>query len=137
MIKKISLSVLLFFTFLLTNAQETVTNPILDNEGFSFTSLWRGALGMFSLIALAYILSSNRKKINWKTVGAGLTAQLLIAIGVLKVPFIKSIFEFVGSIFNEILNYTAAGSEFLFGGLMNVDSYGFIFVFQIKLFTLF
>ena len=131
MIKKISLSVLLFFTFLLTNAQETVTNPILDNEGFSFTSLWRGALGMFSLIALAYILSSNRKKINWKTVGAGLTAQLLIAIGVLKVPFIKSIFEFVGSIFNEILNYTAAGSEFLFGGLMNVDSYGFIFVFQI------
>lgn len=131
MIKKISLSVLLFFTFLLTNAQETVSNPIIDNEGFSFTSLWRGALGMISLIALAYILSSNRKKINWKTVGAGLSAQLLIAIGVLKVPFIKSIFEFVGSIFNEILNYTAAGSEFLFGGLMNVDSYGFIFVFQI------
>jgi CNT family concentrative nucleoside transporter len=131
MIKKISLSVLLFFTFLLTNAQETVSNPIIDNEGFSFTSLWRGALGMISLIALAYILSSNRKKINWKTVGAGLSAQLLIAIGVLKVPFIKNIFEFVGSIFNEILNYTAAGSEFLFGGLMNVDSYGFIFVFQI------
>lgn len=131
MIKKISLSVLLFFTFLQTNAQETVLNPIIDNEGFSFTSLWRGALGMISLIALAYVFSSNRKKINWKTVGAGLSAQLLIAIGVLKVPFVKSIFEFVGSIFNEILNYTAAGSEFLFGNLMNVNSYGYIFVFQI------
>ena len=86
---------------------------------------------MISLLVIAYLFSSNRKAINWKTVGAGLSAQLLIAIGVLKVPFIQSIFEFVGGIFTSILDFTAAGSEFLFGGLMNIESYGFIFVFQI------
>jgi len=95
------------------------------------TSLWRGVLGMVSLLLIAYLLSSNRKAINWKTVGAGITAQLLIGIGVLKVTFVQQIFEFVGGIFTNILDYTAAGSQFLFGGLMNIDSYGFIFVFQI------
>lgn len=131
MIKKLSLFALFFFSLTSINAQETVQNTIIDNQGFSVNSLWRGLLGMISLILLAYILSSNRKGINWKTVGVGLSAQLLIAIGVLKVPFIQKAFEFVGGIFTNILDYTAAGSEFLFGGLMNINSYGFIFVFQI------
>ncbi len=131
MTKKIGLAALLFFSIASANSQEVTSNLIIDNQGFSITSLWRGVLGMFSLLVVAYLFSSNRKAINWKTVGAGLTAQLLIAIGVLKIPFVQAIFEFVGSIFTNILDYTAAGSEFLFGGLMNSESYGFIFVFQI------
>lgn len=108
------------------------TNTIIPSQGFSFTSLWRGILGMFSLIVIAFLFSSNRKGINWKTVGVGLSFQLLIAIGVLKVPFIKSIFEFVGGIFVEILNYTRAGSRFLFEGLVvDMDTFGFIFAFQV------
>lgn len=105
-------------------------NTIIKSE-FSTYSLWRGVLGMIVLLLIAFLLSKNKKKINWKTVGAGLTAQLLIAIGVLKVSFVQKAFEFVGKIFTSILDYTAAGSEFLFGGLMNIHSYGFIFVFQI------
>jgi len=131
MIKKISLSVVFFFSILTVSAQETIPTPIIDNQGFSLNSLLRGVLGMFSLLLIAYIFSSNRKAINWKTVGAGLSAQLLIAVGVLKVPFIQAIFEFVGGIFTNILDYTAAGSEFLFGSLMDSSTYGFIFVFQI------
>ncbi|OGS70940.1 MAG: Na+ dependent nucleoside transporter [Flavobacteria bacterium RIFCSPLOWO2_12_FULL_35_11] len=131
MVKKISLATLCFFSIFSTNAQETIQNTIIDNQGFSTTSLWRGALGMVSLILISYLLSNNRKAINWKTVGAGLTAQLLIGIGVLKVPFVQRIFEFVGGIFTNILDFTAAGSQFLFGGLMNIESFGFIFVFQI------
>ena len=131
MLKKISLSALLLFSVLSLNAQETIPTPLIDNQGLSLNSILRGVLGMVSLILLAYLFSSNRKAINWKTVGAGLSAQLLIAIGVLKIPFIQAIFEFVGGIFTNILDYTAAGSEFLFGGLMNIESYGFIFVFQI------
>ncbi|WP_111706372.1 NupC/NupG family nucleoside CNT transporter [Lutibacter citreus] len=131
MFKKIGISSLLFFSVISASAQDITTSTIIDNQGFSFNSLWRGILGMISLIAIAYLFSSNRKAINWKTVGAGLSAQLLIAVGVLKIPFIQAIFEFVGGIFTNILDYTAAGSEFLFGGLMNIDSYGFIFVFQI------
>jgi len=131
MIKKLSLTTLFFFSVLFINAQETVPTPLIDNQGFSLNSILRGVLGMVSLLVIAYLFSSNRKAINWKTVGAGLSAQLLIAIGVLKIPFIQAIFEFVGGIFTNILDYTAAGSEFLFGGLMNIESYGFIFVFQI------
>ena len=128
--RKILLTVFLFFSFLSTQAQET-TNQIIPNQGFSITSLWKGALGMLVLLFIAYIFSSNRKNINWKTVGIGLSVQLLLAVGVLKVPFVRSIFEFVGEVFISILDYTRAGSEFLFGGLMNISSYGFIFVFQI------
>ena len=128
--RKLLLSVILFFSFITTQAQET-TNQIIPNQGFSITTLWKGVLGMVVLLSIAYIFSSNRKKINWKTVGVGLSAQLLMAVGVLKVPFVRSIFEFVGEIFISILDYTRAGSEFLFGGLMDISSYGFIFVFQI------
>jgi len=132
MFKKLSLSTLvLLFISISTYSQETISTPLIDNQGFSITSLWRGILGMVSLLVVAYLFSSNRKAINWKTVGAGLTAQLIIAFGVIKVPFIQKGFEFVGGIFTNILDYTMAGSEFLFGGLMNIESYGFIFVFQI------
>ena len=131
MIKKITLSALFLFSIITVQSQEITPNLLIENQGFSANSLWRGVLGMVSLIVIAVLFSSNRKAINWKTVGAGLSAQLLIAVGVLKVPFIQAGFEFVGGIFTNILDYTSAGSVFLFGGLMNIESYGFIFVFQI------
>jgi len=105
---------------------------IIPNEGFSISSLWRGVLGMFVLILISYLFSANRKAINWKTVGIGLTIQLLIAIGVLKIPFIQSAFESVGQVFVSILDYTRAGSQFLFEGLVvDMDTFGFIFAFQV------
>ncbi|MEG9329022.1 nucleoside transporter C-terminal domain-containing protein [Salinimicrobium catena] len=104
---------------------------MIPNQGISFQSIWRGALGMISLLIIAFVFSSNRKGINWKTVGAGLSAQLLLAIGVLKIEFVQNLFEFVGSIFVLILDFTAAGSEFLLGGMMDVESFGFIFLFQV------
>lgn len=111
--------------------QKEITETIIPSQGFSMNSLWRGALGMVSLIFIAFLFSSNRKGINWKTVGIGLTFQLLIAIGVLRVGFIKTIFESVGQVFINILDFTRAGSEFLFSGVMDVNSYGFIFAFQV------
>jgi len=94
-------------------------NQLIPNQGFSFTSLWRGVLGMIVLLLIAFLFSSNKKGINWKTVGIGLIGQLLLAFGVLKVPFIQSIFNFIGKLFNEILLYTQAGSEFLLGSMMS------------------
>lgn len=104
---------------------------IIPSEGFTFNSLWRGVLGMLVLLLIAWIFSSNKRAINWKTVVIGLAAQFLLAVGVLKVTFVKNIFEFVGKIFVLILDFTKAGSEFLLGGMMNVESFGFIFLFQI------
>jgi len=104
---------------------------IIPSAGFSFSSLWRGLLGMLALLLIAYFFSSNKKAINWKTVLIGLAVQMLLAIGVLKITFIKNIFEFVGKIFVLILDFTRAGSEFLLGGMMNIESFGFIFLFQV------
>ncbi|EDP98131.1 nucleoside transporter C-terminal domain-containing protein [Kordia algicida OT-1] len=111
--------------------EDAEIQQILPSEGFTLNSFLRGVLGMFVLLIIAFLCSSNRKAINWKTVGLGLAFQLIIAIGVLKVGFIKTGFELVGQLFIEILNYTKAGSEFLFGGMMNVESFGFIFAFQV------
>ena len=115
--------------------EEVIPAPIvkemIPSAGISFSSIWRGALGMLTLLLIAFLFSSNRKAINWKTIGIGLSAQLLLAIGVLKITFIQKIFEFVGNIFVLILDFTAAGSEFLLGGMMDVESFGFIFLFQV------
>ena len=111
---------------------ETVKNTIIPSQGFSMSSLWRGLLGMVSLIFIAFLFSKNRKAIDWKIVGLGLAFQLIIAIGVLKVEFIKDIFEFVGGLFISVLDFTRAGSKFLFEGLVvDMDTFGFIFAFQV------
>ena len=107
-------------------------NKILPSKGFSVNSLWRGVLGMFVLLIISFLFSANRRAVDWRKVGIGLSIQLIIAIGVLKVNFIQTIFNFIGSIFIEILEYTKAGSEFLFAGMISdMDKFGYIFAFQV------
>ncbi|MCL4115126.1 UNVERIFIED_CONTAM: hypothetical protein GTU68_033147 [Idotea baltica] len=89
-------------------------------------------LGMSVLILISFLFSANRKAINWKTVGIGLSIQLLIAVGVLKVPLIKIVFEKIGQVFVSILDFTKAGSQFLFEGLVaDMSTFGYIFAFQV------
>lgn len=98
---------------------------------FSFTTILRGLGGMLLLVGLGFILSRDRKNIPWKTVGVGLVFQVLLAISILYIPFFRSIFEFLGQIFVKILDFTKAGSGFLFGSLIDMDRFGSIFAFQI------
>jgi CNT family concentrative nucleoside transporter len=114
-----------------SKTKSTTNKSIIPSKGFTINSLWRGVLGMISLLLIAFLLSNDKKNINWKTVGLGVFFQLLIAICVLKVTFVKFIFEFIGKIFIQVLNFTQAGSEFVFGEIINVESYGFIFAFQV------
>lgn len=119
-------------TTIINDISPSTLNQIIPNQGFSINSLWRGILGMFVLVLISYLFSANRKAINWKTVGIGLGIQLMIAIGVLKVSFIQKVFESVGQVFVSILDYTRAGSQFLFEGLVvDMDTFGFIFAFQV------
>jgi concentrative nucleoside transporter, CNT family len=111
--------------------QEIATQQLIPSEGITLVKVLKAALGMFSLIFIAFLFSANRRAINWKTVLIGLSTQMLIAIGILKVSFVKKGFEFVGGLFVLILDFTKAGSEFLLGGMMSIESYGFIFMFQV------
>ncbi|CAM1358228.1 NupC/NupG family nucleoside CNT transporter [Tenacibaculum xiamenense] len=107
-------------------------SEIVPSQGFSMNSMFRGMLGMFVLLVLAFLFSSNRRAVDWKTVGLGLAFQVLIAIGVLKIPLVQAVFDFVGKGFVKILEFTQSGSEFLFKGLISdMDTFGFIFAFQV------
>ncbi len=89
-------------------------DTLLTHQGFSLESLARGMLGMLVLVGIAWALSADRKNINWRVVIVGILMQLVLAIGVLYVPFVQHFFEFVGGIFVKIMDFTKAGVEFLF-----------------------
>lgn len=117
-------------------AAETAANPYKDilakkEIALNLGSILRGILGMASLLVIAWIFSTDRKNINWKTVGFSLLFQFTIAISVIAFPAVQAIFEFLGGIFVAVLDWTKAGSTFLFGSMMNVNNFGFIFVLQI------
>ncbi len=102
---------------LLAITQPTWANSVVDtaqSSGLSFTGILRGILGMIVLIAIAWLFSTNKKAINWKVVGIGLSIQLVLAVSILNVPIIQSFFELVSRGFVQILNFTEAGTAFLF-----------------------
>ena len=109
----------------------TKVQVLVPSQGVSVTGIVKGITGMFALIFIAFLFSKNRKAINWKTVIIGLMVQILLAVGVLKVAFIQSIFEFFGKIFVKTLDFTMEGSKFLLGDMMNVESFGYVFLFQV------
>ena len=98
--------------------EETIMK-VIPSEGFTMESFGRGVLGMVVILLIAFLFSSNRRAINWRTVGIGLSIQLLLAIGILKVGFIQKAFDFAGSVFVLILDFTKAGSQFLLGNLLD------------------
>lgn len=110
---------------------EALQNEIILSQGFSFESIVRGIIGMISLVLIAYLFSSNKKAINWKTTFLGLTSQLILAVLILRVEFVQSIFEFFGKIFVKTLDFTMEGSKFLLGDMVNVESFGYVFLFQV------
>ncbi|MEA2042027.1 MAG: nucleoside transporter C-terminal domain-containing protein [Bacteroidota bacterium] len=85
-----------------------------ETSGFSLNSLLRGLLGMISLLLIAFLFSSNRKAISWRIVLTGLGIQIILAVSVLYFPPVQVAFEFVGKIFVKILDFTDAGTAFLF-----------------------
>ncbi len=87
-------------------------------SGISFLTILRGILGIIVLVLIAYVFSNNRKAISWRIIITGLCIQVLIAIGILHIPVIQAIFEFTGKIFVLILDFTKAGSDFLFRSMV-------------------
>jgi len=104
---------------------------IIESSGFTIQTLFRGIIGMAFLIFISFLLSNNRKAINWKATSFGLLIQLILAISVLKISWVQAIFEFAGKIFVKILEFTMEGTKFLFGDLVSLDNFGDVFIFAI------
>ena len=129
--KSIALIIVAILFSTTASSQNIDTNEIIQSSGFTIITLTRGIIGMAFLIFISFLLSNNRKAINWKTASFGLLIQLILAISVLKIPFVKSIFEFAGKIFVKILEFTMEGTKFLFGDLVSMDNFGDVFIFAI------
>lgn len=112
--KKLILILFVLFANIKSFATQEISSNIISNQGFTLNSFLRGLLGMFVLILISYLLSANKKAINWRTVFFGLGAQIFLAVGVLKVSFVQNFFEWVGSLFIAVLDFTLEGTKFLF-----------------------
>ena len=90
-----------------------------------------GLFGLAVLVAIAWVFSVNRRKVDWKLVATGITLQIAFAAVVLLVPGGKDVFDAIGKGFVHVLEFVGAGSKFIFGDLMDVSKFGFIFAFQV------
>jgi CNT family concentrative nucleoside transporter len=93
--------------------------------------LMRGAVGVIFVVALAWTFSVNRKGVRWRTVAAGLILQFGIGLLVLKAPLVYEAFRRVAGVFDAVLGFTEKGAGFLFGGLTDVNTSGFIFAVRV------
>ena len=94
--------------------------------------LFRTVLGMSVMLGVCYLFSANRRAIDWKLVGIGVTMQFILAVLILKVEGVSTVFDYVAAGFRKTLEFTGAGAEFLFGSIVtNLDNFGYIFAFQV------
>ena len=90
-----------------------------------------GLFGLAVLIGIAFAFSNNKRAVDWRLVGTGVALQIAFAALVLLVPGGKDVFEAIGHGFVRVLGFVNEGSNFVFGSLMDIDSLGFIFAFQV------
>ncbi|HTA25563.1 MAG TPA: nucleoside transporter C-terminal domain-containing protein [Terriglobales bacterium] len=91
-----------------------------------------GILGILTMLALAFLFSTNRRAIRGKTVAWGLALQLTFAVFVLKVEVGRAIFQKAGDVVNRLLSYSSYGSQFVFGDLGKPGGrLGFYIAFQV------
>ncbi|MBK5280014.1 MAG: NupC/NupG family nucleoside CNT transporter [Bacteroidia bacterium] len=91
----------------------------------------RGLFGLLFIVGVAFLLSGNRKKIDWRLVVVGLIIQIVIGLLIAKVGFVRLGFEFVSEKFVIFLSFAKEGSRFVFGELADdTSNLGFIFAFQ-------
>lgn len=89
-------------------------------------------LGYCSLIAFAWLCSSSRKDVNWRTVGGAIVIQFAFGALVLYVPAGKAALEWLSSLVSQVIAYGDDGIRFLFGGLTDpTQSFGFVFAFKV------
>ena len=100
---------------------------MIESTGFSIVSLLRGLLGIICVLSIAFLCSTDRKRIDWKLVVSGLCLQLVLALSILYVPFVGAFFEILGKMFVKVVDFTFDGVNFLLGPLASKNN-GVIFL---------
>jgi len=89
-------------------------------------SRYTGILGILAVLLIAWLGSTDRKRIRWRTVAWGLGLQFVFAFLVLRFSFGQRVMTWAGGVVNNMLAATFAGTEVLFGqlGLPNSGFFG-------------
>jgi CNT family concentrative nucleoside transporter len=90
-----------------------------------------GLLGLITFLFVAYLLSTNRRAIRWRTVAWGLGLQIVFAVIVIKSSLGQSIFAHAGNGINKLLANSVAGSQMVFGYLGGDNSTLSVFAFRV------
>jgi len=85
-----------------------------------------GILGILAVLAAAWLFSTDRRRIRWRTVAWGLSLQFIFAFFVLRFSFGQQTMAWAGDVVNKMLSATVAGTQILFGelGLPNAGAFG-------------
>ena len=67
------------------------------------------------MLGICFLLSTNRRQINWKLVIGGIGLQLILAILILKVPIVYASFQWIADRFVDLLEFAEVGAAFVFG----------------------
>jgi len=78
-----------------------------------------GLLGIVLILGVSFLMSNNRKAINYRTVGVGLLMQVLLAVFILKTEVGQNLFQWLGDSINTLLGQADKGAQFVFGSLVN------------------
>ena len=109
----------------------SIISDLIPSTGFTVEGLFRGLIGVLTIIFLAYFMSSNKSKIAWKTILLALFSQLIIGVLILKVKFFQIIFEKAGALFVKLIDFTREGTIFVFGDLLTPKTNSYIWAFEI------
>lgn len=88
-------------------------------------------IGVVLFIAIAYVFSSNRKAINWRTILWAFGLQVVFGVLILKTSAGVAVFDYLNDAILKVLDFQKAGAEMVFGGLASQEKFGYIFAFQV------
>ncbi len=98
-------------------------------------SILHGLFGLAVVIGIAFLFSNNKRKVNWRLVGTGVTLQFIFAFIIIKTEIGKSVFHAISGGFVKLLDFTTEGASFVFGplaiGPAAPGTMGFFFAFQV------
>ena len=110
---------------------------LLADASSTSGSFIRAVIGVVGLLALAYLFSEDRKKVNWRVIGGGLALQFGIALGVLRLSWIEAFFGWIAGLFATALDISVQAAAFVFGPLSDIvmmnaafEGRGFVFAFM-------
>ena len=110
---------------------------LLADASSTSGSFIRAVIGVVGLLALAYLFSEDRKKVNWRVIGGGLALQFAIALGVLRLSWIEAFFGWIAGLFAAALDISVQAAAFVFGPLSDIvmmnaafEGRGFVFAFM-------